>query len=92
MTREVTKSYSNHKAKNPEDQDASLGLSSTWPGLFPLYHATRGFDLEVISLKPFLFIHEETEAQIATVTSPGTETRTAFSTLLPPDLPQGLTD
>lgn len=59
--------------------------------LFPLNHATRGFDLEVISLKPFMFRHEETEAQIATGTSPGTETGAAFSTLLPPGLLQGLT-
>lgn len=32
-----------------------------------------------------MFTHEETEAQIATVTYPGTETQTAISTLLPPN-------
>lgn len=67
ITREVTKSSSNHKARDREGQDSNLELLSTWPVLFPLYHATHGFDLEVISLKPFMSTHEETEAQIATV-------------------------
>lgn len=64
--------YKSH-SKEPGDQDSNLELFSTWPALCSLIMLHMDLILEIIPFKPFMFTHEETEAQVATVTHPGTE-------------------